>query len=115
MEMKFCGSSPNGTASGGLCDEYRLRDIESLAELAAAYRQLAADHPGCKPLFSLDDFGQARYTSGHARMNLELDDTTGHDLSGLPAECFENGKHLGMVCKTLPALLTEVAGGVGNS
>lgn len=95
MDMKFSGSHTPGNPSSGLCDEYRLSGIASLDELAAACRQIAADHPGCKPLFSLDDFGQARYTSGHARMNLELDDTTGHDLSGLPPECFEDGKHLG--------------------
>ncbi|MDQ0034425.1 hypothetical protein J2W30_002180 [Variovorax boronicumulans] len=95
MDMKFSGSQARGNPSGGLCDEYRLSGIASMADLAEAARRIAADHPGCKPLFTLDDFGQARYTSGHARMNLELDDTTGHDLSGLPPECFENGKHLG--------------------
>ncbi|MEZ2299151.1 hypothetical protein [Variovorax sp. RCC_210] len=93
--MQFQGNTSNANPSQGLCDEYRLSYIASLAELAEAHRQIAADHPGCTPLFSLDDFGQARYTSGHARMNLELDDVSGLDTSGLPAECFEDGKYLG--------------------
>jgi hypothetical protein len=56
---------------------------------------LLARGGGCTPLFSLDDFGPARYTLGHARMSLHLDDTTGYDISGLPAECFDRGKYLG--------------------
>jgi hypothetical protein len=95
MHIQFQGNTSNANPSQGLCDEYRLSDIASMAELAEARRQIAADHPGCTPLFSLDDFGQARYTSGHARMNLDLDDVSGLDISGLPAECFEDGKYLG--------------------
>lgn len=95
MDMKFCGSTSNANPSGGLCDEYRLSDVSSLADLAAAYRRIAADHPGFRPLFSLDDFPQARYTSGHARMSLDLDSTTGFDITGLPAECFKDGEYLG--------------------
>lgn len=95
MHIQFQGNTSNANPSQGLCDEYRLSDIASMAELAEARRQIAADHPGCTPLFSLDDFGQARYTSGHARMNLDLDDVSRLDISGLPAECFEDGKYLG--------------------
>ncbi len=95
MDIKFCGNGTNANPSQGLCDEYRLSDIASLDELAVARRQIAADHPGCTPLFSLDDFGQARYTSGHARRNMALEDVAGLDISGLPAECFEDGQYLG--------------------
>lgn len=31
----------------------------------------------------------------HAKMTHDLDSTEGFDLSGLPAECFEDGEHLG--------------------
>lgn len=95
MDIKFCGNGADANPSQGLCDEYRLSNIASLAELAEARRQIAADHPGCTPLFSLDDFAQARYTSGHARMNMALDDVDGLDISSLPAECFEDGQYLG--------------------
>jgi hypothetical protein len=95
MNVRFLGSSDNANPSGGLCDEYRLSDMATSAELLAARQQIAIDHPQHRIILSLDDFRQARYTSGHAVMALDLDDTTGVDLAGLPAECFENGEHRG--------------------
>lgn len=95
MEIKFCGNGTRGNPSEGLCDEYRLSGISSLADLAAVHRDIATDHPGCQLLFSLDDLPQARYTSGHTRQNLALADTTGLDITSLPQECFEDGAYLG--------------------
>ena len=95
MDIRFCGNNDQANPSGGLCDEYRVSDITDMAQLVATARGLVADRPGHRPLLSLDDFGQARYTSGHAVGNLDLDDTDGADLSALPPECFEDGAHRG--------------------
>lgn len=95
MEIQFHGSNRPGNPAAGTCDEYSLRSIASLPELIEAYRRIAGEHPGFRPLFSLDDLPQARYTSGHARNNLGLDDVAEQDIAGLPPECFENGEHLG--------------------
>ena len=46
--------------------------IASFDNLTEALRKIAEAHPGFKPLFSLDDLHQARYTSGHVRNNLGM-------------------------------------------
>ena len=46
-------------------------------------------------LASLDDLGQASYTSGHGVDHHGLDEVRGHDLSELGPDVFENGEHLG--------------------
>lgn len=95
MDMRFRGNKTPDNPSGGLCDEYRIGGIGSLDELVAAYRQIAARHPACKPLFSLDDFPQACYTSGHARGRFALTDITGLDPAGIPENCFQDGVYVG--------------------
>lgn len=93
--MTFLGNGRMNNASLNTCDEYRLEAIDSIEALFDACQQIAAQHPGCRPLLSLDDWPQARYTSGHARHQLDLDEVGPQDLDGLPAECFENGEHIG--------------------
>ncbi|GGL39499.1 hypothetical protein [Caulobacter rhizosphaerae] len=78
-----------------LCDGLSARNLGSFAELLALHARLQAEHPGQRVLASLDDLGQASYTSGHATDHHGLDDIEGHDLSGLRAEAFENGEHRG--------------------
>jgi hypothetical protein len=95
MEIEFCGNRTKGNPSGGLCDEYRVSEIADGDDLLAAYRQIASAHPSHKPLFSLDDFSQACYTSGHACDSFDLDDTAGWPASRLPAELFEEGMYVG--------------------
>lgn len=95
MDIRFCGHLTRGNPAEGICDEYRLSGVSSFDELIAVYQKIAADHPGCRLLLSLDDLPQARYTSGHARNNLGLDEATELEIAGLPAECFENGEYLG--------------------
>lgn len=95
MDIQFCGNLTRGNPAEGICDEYRLSGITHIDELISAYQKLAGEHPGCRLLLSLDDVHQARYTSGHARNNLGLDDVTPLDIAGLPAECFENGEYIG--------------------
>lgn len=93
MELQFCGNTSPHNPSGGLCDEYRVSAIASLEDWIAAYQQIGAAHPGCRALLSLDDLGQARYTSMHARQSIGLDEVSEEDLAGLPPECFEDGEY----------------------
>ncbi|AGL84635.1 hypothetical protein EDF83_3145 [Pseudomonas protegens] len=95
MDIQFRGNAMPGNPAAGTCDEYSLSAISSLDELIDAYRKIAGDHPGFQPLLSLDDLPQARYTSGHARNNLGLDDASEQEIALLPAECFEQGEYLG--------------------
>lgn len=97
MDMQFCGNATPGNPSEGLCDEYRLSTMTHIDELFAACAQIIARHPGCRPLVSLDDLPQARYTSGHARQSIDLDQVTELDLAGLPPECFEDGEYVGFM------------------
>ncbi len=46
-------------------------------------------------LITLDDLGQASYTSMHAKMSHDLDDIEGHDLSSIAPSAFESGEHKG--------------------
>lgn len=95
MDIQFRGNRMPGNPAVGTCDEYSVSAISSIDDLVEAYRKIAASHPGFRPLMSLDDLPQARYTSGHARNSLGLDDATELDIEGLPAECFENGEYIG--------------------
>ncbi|WP_256679407.1 hypothetical protein [Pseudomonas sp. Fl4BN1] len=95
MDIQFRGNAMLDNPAVGTCDEYRVSAISSLEDLLEAYRTIAANHPGFRPLLSLDDLPQARYTSGHARNNLGLDDASEQEIAGLPAECFEDGEYLG--------------------
>ena len=78
-----------------LCDWYEIRGSVTMAALIRFLRETAAAHPGCRLLATLDDFGQASYTSGHTTDTHDLDSTEGHDLSGLHPAAFEDGEHLG--------------------
>lgn len=95
MDIQFCGNGTPENPSVGTCDEYRVSGITRIDDLTGVYRKLADTHPGFKPLFSLDDLSQARYTSGHARNNLGMDDASEQDIIGLPPECFEKGEYIG--------------------
>lgn len=78
-----------------LCDGVAARGLASFAELLALHARLQAERPGLRVLASLDDRGQAEYTSGHAIEANDLDATEGHDLSGLGPDAFEDGVHCG--------------------
>lgn len=95
MDIEFRGNGMRDNPSVGTCDEYGVSGITSVDDLTEARRNIADAHPGFKPLFSLDDLHQARYTSGHVRNNLGMDDASEQDIAGLPPECFENGEYIG--------------------
>jgi hypothetical protein len=78
-----------------LCDGVTAHDLSSFAALLALHARLQAEHPKVRVLATLDDLGQACYTSGHATEAVELDDVAGHDLSGLGDDVFEDGEHRG--------------------
>jgi hypothetical protein len=78
-----------------LCDGVVAKGVADFASVLRLHADLAIAHPGCRVLVSLDQLGQACYTSGHACDHHELDSVEGHDLSALPPECFEDGDHIG--------------------
>lgn len=95
MDIEFRGNGMRDNPSIGTCDEYGVSGITRFDDLTEARRKIAESHPGFKPLFSLDDLHQARYTSGHARNNSGMDDASEQDIASLPPECFENGEYIG--------------------
>jgi hypothetical protein len=78
-----------------LCDGVTAHNVPSFAALLELHARLQQEHPDCRVLASLDSLGQACYTSGHAIDTHQLDDTEGHDLSGLGEDVLEDGEHQG--------------------
>ncbi|WP_068081455.1 hypothetical protein [Novosphingobium rosa] len=78
-----------------LCDGATARGITSLESLLALHATLQAERPDCHVIATLDDLEQACYTSGHGADYHGLDDTDGHDLTGLSPDAYENGQHRG--------------------
>lgn len=78
-----------------ICDGVVAAGIGSLAELVGVTRGLQEARPDMRMLCTLDDAGQASYTSMHSINYNNLDDVTGHDLSQLDPAAFEDGEHRG--------------------
>jgi hypothetical protein len=78
-----------------LCDGLSARRVASFAGLLDLQQRLQGERSTVRVLASLDDLGQACYTSGHSADHHGLDDTEGHDLSGLSPEAFDEGEHQG--------------------
>jgi len=78
-----------------LCDVYEAEKYDSQTELLDDWRALGNMFPDSRILLTLDDLGQAQYTSMHSKGSHDLDETEGYDLSSLDAICFENGEHVG--------------------
>lgn len=83
------------TFSPLLCDGLTAHHVPAFADLLALHARLQRENARVCVLTSLDDLGQASYTSGHGVDFHDLDAVEGHDLSGLDAEVFENGEHQG--------------------
>jgi len=62
-----------------LCDGVTAHNLPSFAELRALHARLQAGRPGQRVLASLDDLGQAAYTSGHGTEAHRLDDVVADD------------------------------------
>lgn len=78
-----------------LCDGVIAENLPDFAALRALHAELQARHPAMRVLATLDDPGQAAYTSDHAIETHRLDQTDGHDLSALGPECFDGDEHIG--------------------
>ncbi|PXX46584.1 hypothetical protein [Undibacterium pigrum] len=78
-----------------LCDIYEAEKYDSQAELLEDWRELGDMFPDSRILLTLDNLGQAQYTSMHSKGSHDLDETEGYDLSSLDAICFEDGEHVG--------------------
>ncbi|KEO91909.1 hypothetical protein EH31_04350 [Erythrobacter longus] len=78
-----------------LCNGVIAENVGSFEALCETYAALQAEHPDKRVLATLDNPGQALYTSVHATQKHQLDAVEGHDLSSLPRECFEDGEHIG--------------------
>lgn len=87
--------TPPRLFSALLCDGVSAYNLPSFAELLALHARLQEERPDHRVLASLDDLGQAAYTSGHGIEVHRLDDIEGHDLSGLDPGRFEHGAHRG--------------------
>ncbi|WP_051610029.1 hypothetical protein [Terasakiella pusilla] len=93
--MKIRIAAVEDTGDEMICDEYIGHDFQSFAEILEQLSTLEKSAPGHIALTSLDDLGQAQYTSIHATLSKDLDDIKGHDLSSLSPESFEDGEHRG--------------------
>ncbi|QNK78487.1 hypothetical protein H7F37_05275 [Winogradskyella sp. PAMC22761] len=79
-----------------LFDSFLIENIKSYEELMEVYQTYKQNHPDKTIILTLDDLGQAEYTSGHACDYNALLDTEGYDLSGLDKACYdEDNEHLG--------------------
>ena len=67
--------------------------------MVAFYDKQLGENSSFSFLYTLDDLGQACYTSMHACLTHGLNDSDGHDLSQLSSECFEDGEHKGYLSR----------------
>lgn len=100
-----------------ICDGVIAEQVADFATLRAVVRDLQAQHPDVRVLVTLDDAGQALYTSCHAIEKHRLDDTADHDLSALGPECFEDGEHRGYLTTPteIPIRLANLQARVGKT
>lgn len=78
-----------------LFESFVIEDLNSFDELIKIYEAYKQDNFGKTIILTLDNLGQAEYTSGHSINSNNLEETEGYDLSGLDIVCFEDGEHLG--------------------
>jgi len=86
---------PADTRHETICDVYSITGIDSFAELLKIRADYQSQYPDYSILLTLDDLGQAQYTSMHAKSSHDLDDIEGYDLSSVDKSAFENGEHIG--------------------
>lgn len=78
-----------------LFESFIIENLNSFDELIEIYQTYKQNNSDKTIILTLDDLGQAEYTSTHSTMSNELDDTEEYDLSALDKECFEDGEHIG--------------------
>lgn len=105
---------PEGAAAGFVrhpCAAYRCENVPSFQALLDLLRQTSAAHPDHIVLATLDDYGQACYTSGHARdmHGLEDDGTDWPDDSEPPPASIAM-LHANLAAKAKDVTLQSLAG-----
>lgn len=93
--MKITLLNENQNSKEGLFPNYLIEDFQSIKELLEIYYNFRKEYENQTIIFTLDDLNQAEYTSMHATMFHDLDETEGHDLSKVDPKAFENGEHIG--------------------
>ncbi|MCR1025845.1 hypothetical protein NQT66_13565 [Cellulophaga baltica] len=78
-----------------LFDSFLIENLNSFDEFIEIYEKYKHNNSDKTIILTLDDLGQAEYTSGHSIHSNDIDETEGYDLSGLDKACFENNEHLG--------------------
>lgn len=85
----------NQTRNEILFDSFIIENLNSFNELLEVYHNYKRNNSEKTIILTLDDLGQAEYTSSHSIMSNDLDETEGYDLSGIDKACFEDGEHIG--------------------
>lgn len=93
--MKIKPLEKDVTSNVILFESHIIKGCNSFDELIEVYQKYRKENIGKTVIVTIDDLSQAEYTSAHATMYHNLDDTTGYDLSGIDPLAFENGKHIG--------------------
>ena len=93
MKLKSLGSED--TSSEIICESFLVSDINSFDEVIVFLHEYENKYKEFSILLTLDDLNQAHYTSMHATMAHDLNETDGYDLSQLDPRAFEGGEHIG--------------------
>lgn len=93
--MKVEVLDPQNSDHNGICQSFLISEVGSFGELLNVLYSYREKYCESSILMTLDDLGQAQYTSGHATISHDLDDTDGYDLSGIDPSAFEHGEHIG--------------------
>lgn len=93
MQIKPLKSSQSSNEI--LFDSYIIENLKSFNELIDVFQNHKQNNSNKVIISTLDDLGQAEYTSSHSTMSNYLDETEGYDLSEIDTSCFEDGEHLG--------------------
>lgn len=91
--MQIQPLTPNLSCMEILFDSFVIKNLKSFNELLELYQTYKQHNSGKTLILTLDDLGQAEYTSSHSIMSNDLDATEGYDLSNLYSTCFEENEH----------------------
>jgi hypothetical protein len=93
--MQIQPLTSNHSSNEILFDSFVIENLNSFYELIEVYQTHKQNNSNKTIILTLDNLGQAEYTSGHSTHSNGLDETEGYNLSGLDKACFEDGEHLG--------------------
>jgi hypothetical protein len=93
MEIKLL--NPQESNRKLLFESYLIQGCDSFDKLIEVYQEFKLNNPNKSILVTLDNLGQAEYTSTHAIAFNDLDNIEGYDLSDVDSSAFENGEHIG--------------------